>query len=166
MCELQSEQKDWWHVCPQTNEAITSFKGQYRFLSNFYPVEVELDGIVYQSVEHAYQAAKTTDPVKRAEIAIAETAARAKKLGQRLARRPDWETVRLPTMEALLRQKFAVPENAALLVATGRADLVEGNFWHDQFWGTCTCAKHKGLGENHLGDLLMTIRAELQAAKT
>ena len=37
---------------------ITRFHGEYRFLSNFYPVKVEYDGVQYPTVEHAYQAAK------------------------------------------------------------------------------------------------------------
>ena len=38
---------------------INRFNGDYIFLSNFYPVEVEYNGILYPSVEHAYQAQKT-----------------------------------------------------------------------------------------------------------
>src|SRR4051794_21773182 len=44
-----------------TAEKIDSFEGQYRFLSNFFPAEVEFEGMTYPSVEHAYQSAKTTD---------------------------------------------------------------------------------------------------------
>lgn len=32
----------------------------------------------------------------------------------------------------------------------------EGNTWGDKFWGVCD-----GEGENHLGKLLMEVRAEL-----
>jgi predicted NAD-dependent protein-ADP-ribosyltransferase YbiA (DUF1768 family) len=44
---------------------ISSFTGEYRFLSNFYPCVVHLDEEVYPSVEHAYQAAKTVNPEER-----------------------------------------------------------------------------------------------------
>lgn len=40
---------------------IDRFSGEYRFLSNFYLAEVELDGEVYPTVEHAFQAAKSPD---------------------------------------------------------------------------------------------------------
>ena len=40
---------------------ILAFEGEYSWLSNFWPVEVVLDGMVFPSVEHAYQAAKA-DP--------------------------------------------------------------------------------------------------------
>jgi len=38
---------------------INTFRGKYRFLSNFYYAEVNYEGIRYPTVEHAYQAAKT-----------------------------------------------------------------------------------------------------------
>jgi predicted NAD-dependent protein-ADP-ribosyltransferase YbiA (DUF1768 family) len=43
-----------------------------------------------------------------------------------------------------------------MLLLTGDCELVEGNTWGDKFWGVCD-----GEGENHLGKLLMKIRAEL-----
>jgi predicted NAD-dependent protein-ADP-ribosyltransferase YbiA (DUF1768 family) len=62
-------------------------------------------------------------------------------------------------MRDLLRQKFAHPELRRLLLATGDAELVEGNTWGDRFWGVCA-----GRGQNHLGRLLMAIRAEIRTA--
>ncbi|GAH15684.1 unnamed protein product, partial [marine sediment metagenome] len=44
---------------------IQEFQGEYRFLSSFYPAEVELDGVTYPTVEHAFQAAKTLDSAQR-----------------------------------------------------------------------------------------------------
>ena len=37
---------------------IKEFKGDYRWLSNFTPCKIELDGFIYPSVEHAYMSAK------------------------------------------------------------------------------------------------------------
>lgn len=37
---------------------IKEFQNEYRWLSNFSPVEIERGGIVYSSVEHAYMSAK------------------------------------------------------------------------------------------------------------
>ena len=39
---------------------INSFVGPCRFLSNFYPSEITYEGITYPTVEHAFQASKTT----------------------------------------------------------------------------------------------------------
>lgn len=135
---------------------ISSFTGDYRFLSNFYPAEVELDGIKYPSVEHAYQAAKTTDKEERKQFhkRPLPTAAEAKKLGKKLDLRSDWEGVKLDVMEQLLIQKFAHQELKEKLLETGDALLVEGNYWGDTFWGV---DNRKG-GSNHLGKLLMKIR--------
>lgn len=138
-------------------EVIDSFDGDYRWLSNFWPCEVEFEGEMYPSVEHAYQAAKTTDPTLRKVIAEAKTPGKAKKLGNGLALRNDWQTVKMVVMEQLLRQKFAPSsELATKLLETGSKELVEGNWWGDVYWGVC-----KGNGENNLGKLLMKIRGKI-----
>ena len=135
---------------------INSFTGDYKFLSNFYPCKVELDGVEYPSVEHAYQAAKTLDKDERKVFhkRPLPTAGESKKLGRKLKMRPDWESVKLQVMEELLVQKFADDLLKKQLQETGEATLVEGNYWGDDFWGV---DKKKG-GKNHLGKLLMKIR--------
>lgn len=138
---------------------IDSFTGEHRFLSNFWPAEVELDGIIFPSVEHAYVAAKTLDPEVRAEIRLVNTAGQVKRFGRKLVLRPDWDEVKLSVMEDLVRQKFQHPELAKLLLATGDEELVEGNTWGDTFWGECF-----GSGANHLGKILMKVRDELVLA--
>lgn len=38
-------------------------------------------------------------------------------------------------------------------------EIVEGNYWHDNYWGNCTCDKCKNIeGQNKLGKILMKIR--------
>lgn len=74
-----------------TTKKIDSFTGEYRFLSNFYPAEIELDGEVYQTLEAAFQARKTLDPGERAKIRTAKTPGEAKRLGRRVTLVPDWE---------------------------------------------------------------------------
>lgn len=138
---------------------ISEFKGKYRFLSNFHPIKVEFEGDSYLSVEHAYQAAKTVDPLERLDIHVAPTAAEAKKRGKKVTLRPEWDDpkFRLATMKALLVQKFNDPDLREALLATYPQELVEGNWWGDVFWGMC-----RGKGENHLGKLLMEIRDDLK----
>lgn len=135
---------------------IDSFSGEYRFLSNFWPAPVLLDEVLYPTVEHAYQAAKTLDTDERATIARMKTAGSAKRVGQSVTCRLDWSEVRLPTMANLLLQKFQNPTLSLLLRCTSPHHLVEGNTWGDTFWGI-----YKGVGENHLGRLLMEIRERL-----
>jgi predicted NAD-dependent protein-ADP-ribosyltransferase YbiA (DUF1768 family) len=71
----------------------------------------------------------------------------------------DWEDIKLSIMETLLRKKFYDPILKAALLHTGDSQLIEMNYWHDQFWGNCTCKQHQMLdGLNNLGKLLMNIR--------
>jgi len=135
---------------------IDAFSGDYNFLSNFYPCKVKLDDVVYPSVEHAYQAAKTLDKDERKPFHKhpLPTAGASKKLGRKLTIRPDWESVKIKVMEDLLVQKFADKDLKKRLQETEGAELVEGNWWGDTFWGV---DKKKG-GKNHLGKLLMKIR--------
>ena len=145
-------------------EMITSFKRkETRFLSNFYPVTVTLDGEQYAAVEDAFQAAKTLDMKQRRLIQLCQTPAEARKCGRRVTLRPDWNEIKLDVMLQLLRQKFSRPDLKALLLATEDAVLIEGNTHHDNFWGNCTCKRCAEIeGENHLGKLLMQVREEMK----
>lgn len=134
---------------------IDSFNGEHFFLSNFYRCEIHSFPSTYPSVEHAYQAHKTLDQGKRVEIRDADTPSKAKRLGRRVIIRPCWDDMKLEVMEKLLRVKFNDPHLRVKLLATGDAELVEGNCWGDTYWGVCN-----GRGENHLGRLLMKIRAD------
>ena len=142
---------------------IDSFDGEYRYLSNFaiLSTPVVLDGEKYISTEHAYQAAKFLDPVLRKQIRDCITPGKAKKLAgvfkEAGHQRPDWQDINLGIMEDLLVQKFSDPQLCNQLLATGKEELVEGNWWHDTFFGVCN-----GVGENHLGKLLMKIREQFQ----
>ena len=61
---------------------IKEFKGEYRFLSNFWPCMVKVDGIVYPTSEHAYQASKTNNTVIKYIIAGQSSPAIAKRMGR------------------------------------------------------------------------------------
>jgi predicted NAD-dependent protein-ADP-ribosyltransferase YbiA (DUF1768 family) len=71
--------------------------------------------------------------------------------------RSDWNDRKLAVMRDLVGQKFDNPALAMKLIATGNELLVEGNSWHDTYWGVCN-----GKGENHLGKILMEVRRMLQ----
>lgn len=135
---------------------IDSFIDQYSFLSNFYPSMVKLDGIYYNTVEHAYQAAKTLDIGQRELIRIQPKPGIAKRLGKLVTQRPDWEEVKLSTMRDLLEQKFQDAILKKSLENTKPHELVEGNTWGDVFWGV-----YNGEGQNHLGKLLEEIRGKI-----
>lgn len=137
---------------------IDSFNGRYRFLSNFYPNRVCYRGLVYRTAEHAYQCAKTIDITERHAIRKSRTSYGAKKLGRRATLREDWEDTKIEVMRAIVLCKFEQDEELRNdLIATDDQELVEGNHWHDTFWGVCD-----GEGENHLGRILMEVRELLQ----
>ena len=142
---------------------IVEFENEYAFLSNFYPSPFIHDGIEYPTVEHFFQAAKTLDIQKRKAIAAAKTPDLAKRMGRSVQLRSDWEKVKVYYMELGLRLKFANKDLAEKLLATGDEELIEGNWWCDQTWGSCNCPKHiRTPGRNLLGILLMELRKELQ----
>lgn len=142
---------------------IVEFENEYAFLSNFYPSPFIHDGIEYPTVEHFFQAAKTLDIQERKAIAAAKTPGLAKRMGRSVQLRPDWEKVKVYYMELGLRLKFANKDLAEKLLATGDEELIEGNWWCDQTWGSCNCPKHiRTPGRNLLGMLLMELRKELQ----
>lgn len=132
--------------------------------SNFQPARVTCEqGVEYPTVEHAFQAMKTHDRSERLAIAALATPGRAKRAGRKVMLRADWEDVKLPAMRYLLRQKYrAGSAHAQRLLATGDAEIVEWNSWHDRTWGRCTCDRCGGQGQNQLGRALMAIRAELR----
>ena len=139
---------------------IDRFVGDYWFLSNFYPSPVTFNGVVYPTVEHAYQAAKTLDPAERERIRICETPGQAKRLGRRVKLRSDWESIKIDVMATLVREKFRDPQLAKKLLDTGDCKLIEGNDWGDRIWGMVN-----GTGKNYLGRILMAIRADLKATQ-
>lgn len=143
---------------------IDRFAGPWAVLSNFAPATVTLDGMVYPTVEHAYCAAKTVDPTERERIRATTTPGKAKRAGRKLVVRADWEQVKLSVMGELVRQKFTENWQAASLLAlSGNARLVEGNNWHDRFWGECSGCRAgcTANGLNHLGEILMAQRRQL-----
>lgn len=138
---------------------IKFFEGKYAFLSNFYESPFEYEGVVYPTNEHFFQAMKTLDLEERKKIAAAKTPRKAKRLGRKVSLRPDWEEVKVGVMSLGLSLKFAIPELREALLATGDAELEEGNTWHDNIWGVCCCNECRCKGKNLLGNLLMTRRA-------
>jgi len=133
----------------------------YDFLSNFYSSTISFEGQLYPSVEHAYQASKSLDVSVRETIRKTKSPADAKKLGQCITVRADWNDVKVDIMRTLIREKFENPFLRPLLLATDDADLILNNKWNDKFWGVC-----RGEGENWLGKILMEERVRIKEELT
>jgi ribA/ribD-fused uncharacterized protein len=114
-------------------------------------------GHEYPSTEHAYQACKAATEILRAFVGGSPTPAEAKRRGQKIPVRPQWDTLKLQVMLDITRLKYQNPVLRNLLLDTGDQELIEGNTWGDTFFGVCN-----GVGENHLGKIIMRVRAEIQ----
>lgn len=131
----------------------------YAWLSNFHIAPLEYDGQIYSSVEHAYQAAKTLDPVIRAHIAKQWSARDAKREGKRIALRADWNDVKLNVMRSLIDIKFfGHARLGQALLNTNGHKLIHLSPW-DTYWGV----DYQGSGHNHLGHIIMNTRTRLTA---
>lgn len=149
---------------------ISEFKGQHRFLSNFYPVQVTVGGITYPTSEHAFQAQKARSAGERRAMATLASPVLAKQRGRELEIPENWDSIRKRIMLNVVIFKFVQnPHLARLLEETGARVLTEGNAWHDSFWGVCRdpgphppqCAG-TGQGANYLGQILMAVRMVLK----
>lgn len=151
---------------------IDKFEGRWAFLSNFYPCEVEHQGIRYPSVEHFYVAMKANDEQLidgkyytagdfREMISKVNNPGQVKRIGRKVKLRKDWNTYKFVVMNIGLREKFKKNSKLAqMLIDTGDQELIERNYWNDTVWGVCN-----GKGDNNLGKFLMIVRNELRGIK-
>jgi ribA/ribD-fused uncharacterized protein len=161
-----------------TISVINRFRDKYFFLSNFYPCKPGTIHLHYglcgndprwwPTTEHAFHASKFLTPAERDEIHAAASPGAAKELGHARPARPDWDSIKEDVMFHLLTEKFKDPQLKEKLLRTSDAVLVEGNSWHDNFWGQCTCndclakATSGCLKQlNRLGQLLTLVRWHL-----
>lgn len=145
-------------------ERIASFKGEYRFLSNFYQSPVSYQGFIYPNAEAAFQAQKCEKEEDRVKYTLVKNPVVAKRMGKKEPKLPEnWREISYGIMQEILKAKFSVPEMREKLLATGDAELVEGNNHHDNLWGDCSCPRCAAkVGQNRLGKLLMQIREEIK----
>jgi len=145
----------------QECQVINQFKDQYADLSNFAPVTIYYKDVNFPSVEHAFVASKSNDGMFRYNISLipAHQAGKAKRLGRKIKIRADWEIVKIPNMKRFLMQKYSYDRYRNLLLSTGDIQIIEGNYWHDNYWGDCMCKKCANIeGKNNLGKLIMEVR--------
>ncbi len=140
---------------------ITEFRGTNRFLSNFALVDIEVQGYPFPSTENAYQAYKSQDK-SHVSACMHCTPGVSKALGKTCNVRDDFDfdDIKVDFMTAINKLKFMQSPFYEKLMATGDVQIIEGNTWHDNFWGDCSCDSCKDIvGQNHLGKILMSIRA-------
>jgi len=138
---------------------FSSKSNTHQELSNFYPASFLLEGKIWPSVEHYFQAQKfPTDPSLQERIRQAETPQSAKRLGRTKSEhfRTDWNEQREYFMEKALEAKFAQnPTLQEFLKSTYPLHLIEHNPY-DSYWGS----GKQGTGKNRMGALLEKLRAD------
>lgn len=146
---------------------INSFTDAYACFSNFYMCEVGLDGLIYRNAEAAFQSAKY-EKIKSRNVFKTMAPSTAKLKGRQIKNlRKDWEQVKDGYMYKIVKDKFTRNLNLQkILLDTQDEELIEGNTWHDNYWGNCYCERCKEIkGKNQLGKILMRVREEIRKNK-
>jgi hypothetical protein len=144
-------------IAVHNDNCIKGFFNEYRFLCNFHECPVVFENDTYRSTENAFQAAKEVwaERDKFFDCSPAES----KKLGAEVKLNVvEWDRRKLGVMYKVVSNKFYQnDELREMLLATGDKYLEETNWWGDKYWGVCN-----GVGENHLGKILMEVRSQLR----
>lgn len=131
---------------------------EYYYLSNFYECPVTYQGITYQNSEAAFQAQKTTKPQERLRFANLPPQ-EARSLGRLVSLRNDWEEIKDQVMYEVVKAKFQQnPKLLQQLLDTKDAQIVEGNYHRDSYWGVDLRTMQ---GYNKLGKICEKVREEL-----
>ena len=138
-----------------------STKSEFGEFSNFAAFPFELDGAIWPTSEHYFQAEKFTDADYREKIRTTKSPMIAARLGRsrKIPIRADWEAVKDDVMLRAVRAKFTAHRQLReLLLSTGDEEIVEKTTNH-YYWGCGT----DGTGQNMLGKILVHVREELKA---
>lgn len=138
----------------------------YGAFSNLYRREIEFEGELFPTSEHAYQAGKARRVEVRQWLMRAPSPALVAMAAHGLYYwdvAPGWSRTKFDRMRRVLRAKFTQHQDLQnLLLSTGHARLIECatvNNEVNRLWGEVN-----GVGKNMLGTLLMELRAQLQEA--
>jgi adenylate cyclase len=133
---------------------------RYREFSNFANYPILIDGVVWPTSEHYYQAQKFDDPARHARIRELPKAAAAKRYAAKYRSkiRPDWNEAKDAVMERALRAKFTQHKSLRDLLVGSGDEKIEEDSQKDYYWGTGA----DGTGQNKLGTMLMQLRTELR----
>jgi ribA/ribD-fused uncharacterized protein len=138
--------------------------GEFGCFSNFAPYPVRMDGKVWPTAEHYFQAQKFEAAEQREQIRKTKSPMIAARMGRDRKKplRRDWESVKVAIMREVVRAKFTQHDDIRqILLSTGDATIVE-HTQNDSYWGD----GGDGSGKNMLGCILMEIREELRRAAT
>ena len=127
----------------------------YGCFCNFSLHGFELDGLWWPTAEHYYQAQKFAGTAHAEEIRLAKTPADSAKLGHALPHRNDWKQIKYDVMYLAVLHKFQTHVDIRKILLNTGAEFIIQKDIGDYYWG---CGKD-GSGKNHLGEILMEVRA-------
>lgn len=132
--------------------------------SNFAPYPVRMDGKLWPTSEHYFQAQKFDDAEQQEKIRQTESPMIAARMGRDRKKplRRDWESAKVAIMREVVRAKFSQHDDIRqILLSTGDAIIVE-HTENDSYWGD----GGDGSRTNVLGQILMEVREELRKGST
>ena len=131
------------------------FRGEYAYLSNMYTctINIRINNFIYSflNAEAAFQAMKCPE---RASEFINLDGPSARKLGNKVLLRNDWEQEKVNFMRNVIYAKFIQNRNLLEKLCSTIGVIVESSKYGDKFWGV----NANGIGENHLGLILTELR--------
>jgi N-glycosidase YbiA len=140
-----------------------STKDEYGCFSNFAPYPIEVDGQLWPTSEHYFQAQKFEDADYREKIRTTKSAMIAARLGRsrKVPIKANWNAIKDDVMRKAVQAKFAQhAELQAVLLSTGNAEIIE-HTTNDRYWGD----GGDGTGKNMLGHILMQVRDEIKGVQ-
>jgi ribA/ribD-fused uncharacterized protein len=137
------------------------YKGDPHVFSNFHIAPIHIDGKVWATSEHYFQAMKFHgyDDEHKEKIRLAETTGKAYRLAwEKKIPCSNWDEIRNDVMRKALLNKFGQHvELEKILLDTGEKNIVQ-RCSKDKYWGD----GYPGKGENMLGKLLMETRERIR----
>jgi ribA/ribD-fused uncharacterized protein len=143
----------------KNNNKALFYQEEFEYFSNFSAYQIEYDGLLWPTTEHAYQAAKFSNKKIKNNILKAKTPLEAFSISRdpKNILRKDWFKIRVKIMEDIIREKVKQhPYVYSKLIETGDKEIIEASPI-DSFWGWGSDKK----GENQLGKIWMKIREEI-----
>lgn len=146
---------------PSLEGPIYFYPPEYYVFDNFSSFQIEYQGKIYPTSEHAFQSVQfiKSDPKLAEVIRNAKSAHDAQKLAEenKDKRETNREEIKLDVMKEILHCKVEQhPYVKKKLLQSGDRDIVEDS-WRDDYWGW---GENK-TGENMLGKLWMEVRKEI-----
>lgn len=144
------------------HDFIGFYTREFYCLDNFSAFKIMYEGVLFSTVEHAYQAYKFKDTAPEIfdEIVQAYSAVETKKIADRNKDKiaSNWDEIKVDLMEKFLRAKLTQNPSIKEKLLQSKDCVICEDSDKDSFWGIGPNRD----GQNQLGKLWMKLRAEIQ----